>query len=410
MVSLLNRLAAFLEGEVSTESLEAYRRAGLIVYDLLRAVEERRLACKIEGLDPWSVAPATQAEALCTWNAFVLQMVGDQFLDADARMNPATAGFVPRVTAAQVQTVYGQVEAWVSRARQAHSNPESALDVAVPADLPPWVAVEPCPPAHLEATLEAARAIRSHAEAALAVFQEEALPEDKRPAAQRLRQLAAGATAPLEYAERLWSSHPPRSIHEDIERHAHRAVESYYHLGQLLAMPRLVDGYDPARALAGTGPSAAPVSGGARLPRPGEPGFDPWCLTDPSARAGWQADPSARRAIRTLWANDPDPARTLAIQEQIDAALARGDIAYAETRDGRRLGHYYCCPWAPIYVVKRPVDIGGRRLRALQEFTFDVSAEQVARGGRFQRELLVGSFQPTDQVDYCDLSTGGHAD
>jgi hypothetical protein len=61
----------------------------------------------------------------------------------------------------------------------------------------------------------------------------------------------------------------------------------------------------------------------------------------PHSRATWQQDPAARRAIETLWRYDPDPAVTLAIQSQIDAAVAAGSVA-ARTSRGQR--HYYCCP------------------------------------------------------------------
>jgi hypothetical protein len=40
----------------------------------------------------------------------------------------------------------------------------------------------------------------------------------------------------------------------------------------------------------------------------------------------------------------------------------------------------------------------------VQQFTFDVSAE----GGEFRRQILVGPFAPTDEVDYCDPAGEGH--
>ncbi len=111
------------------------------------------------------------------------------------------------------------------------------------------------------------------------------------------------------------------------------------------------------------------------------------CLTDPHSRARWQQDPAARRAIATLWRYDPDPAATLAIQSQIDAAVTAGS-AVAGTSRGQR--HYYCCPWSAIYQARQPVTIAGHQLRPMQEFTFDVSAEEMADGGQFTRQLLTG--------------------
>ena len=98
------------------------------------------------------------------------------------------------------------------------------------------------------------------------------------------------------------------------------------------------------------------------------------------------------------------------MQAEIEAALSRGDIAYSKDRSGQRIGHYYCCPWAPVYVARRSLTIGDTALRPLQEFTLDVSAEEIPSGGSFRREILTGIFQKTDKVDYCNPRDGGHDD
>lgn len=56
------------------------------------------------------------------------------------------------------------------------------------------------------------------------------------------------------------------------------------------------------------------------------------------------------------------------------------------------------------------MEIGGKRLRQLQHFTFDVSAEEMGEGGRFKREVLVANFGPSHRVDYCDPTENGHDD
>lgn len=126
--------------------------------------------------------------------------------------------------------------------------------------------------------------------------------------------------------------------------------------------------------------------------------------------SSWKRDRAAVAAITSLWEYDPDPAATLAIQAEINAALARGDIEYARDRDGQLKGNYFCCPWSAVYRVINPLAIGGTWLRRNQEFTFDVSAEEMGEGGEFKREILKGNFSPTDRVDYCDPESGGHHD
>jgi hypothetical protein len=356
---LWGRIIARAPGEVPADTLEAYRRAGGRLR-LLTQAEATRQGFKDTGQNPWAVDPATQAFLLCSWNAFVLQALGDQFMDADYQLDPATSGYVPPVTAKQVLAFYSQVEGWVSRARQAQSNPAFRLDVHVPADLPHWSDVEPCPRSHLEGMVAALRLVQAHAESAKLSFESDALPKERQPAVQQLRQYLADASTQAQYAEALWSRDVSQELHEQIEQHAKRALEGYYHLGQFLAMPELLNG-----TMHGSLAPAAAVASPQPLPLPGQQGFDPWCLTDPISRSECKRDRAARRAIAALWDNDPNPRQTLAIQADIDAALARGDIDYAVDSRGEPLGRYYCCPWSAIYVVKRPVRIGGRSLRTL---------------------------------------------
>jgi hypothetical protein len=111
-----------------------------------------------------------------------------------------------------------------------------------------------------------------------------------------------------------------------------------------------------------------------------------------------ERDARSSKAIELLWRHDPHPEVTLAIQGQINHALARGAVAYATDRHGRPVGQYFCCPWAPIYVARRPVTIAGRRLKTMEQFTLDVSAEPLASGGKFRRRILRGPFEDAATV------------
>ncbi len=193
-----------------------------------------------------------------------------------------------------------------------------------------------------------------------------------------------------DHAALLNHHNAPRELHERIEQEIKGAIEGAYRLGQLAAMPKLI-----------SHPESVP-GGRAAMSGPGQPGFDPWCLTDPQSSSSWQHDRAAQRAMGLLWQRDPDPQRTLAIQSEIVAALAAGHIEYATDHAGHRLGNYYCCPWSPIYTTVRGTTIAGTRLGQGQQFAFDVSAEEMAGGGPFKRQLLLGDFSPTDQIDYCE--------
>lgn len=391
---LIGRLLCRLQGEIPATELEAYRRAGSDVYALVEEMEADRLEWKVKDLDAWSVPKEAQAAMLCGWNAFALQLLGDRLLEADYEANPATVGYVPPVTAEQALSFYSQVPAWLSRARQARASSSFELDVAVPAALPRWSMVEPCPRSHLAAMRGALDQMRRHTAAAMAGFHLNPDDADRRRGHDRIHEVLAEAEAAASYADRLWAPTVPASVHEAIERQAKLAVERFYEAGQLLCMP----------GLALQPPPQPTQSRGPRIPNPGEPGFDPWRLTDPETRRYWMADPKARQALGVLWANDPDPERTLIVQAEIEAAAQRGDIERLPD-----VGPYFCCPWAPIWVAKRPVVVGGQSLRTMEQFTYDVSAERMAEGGPFVRRIYVGQFRPTDDVDYC-IPGEGHDD
>ncbi len=392
---LVTRLAAALHGEVAATTVEAFRRAGSVAYQNMTDAEELRAALAASGGGLWAANPAQASRLLCAWNAFALQTLGDELVEADYRADPRTIGYLPPVTAEQAAAFLGEVEHWSARAERAAADDgyDVTAEIALPVPLPAWVKVEPCPPAHLAAMLAAASAMRGRAEAALADLIRTAPPEGKQAAAGRLRGMAAEADSVTSFGESLCSPGVSGEVHERVENSLRRGIEAYYRLGQLLAMPALLDRPEM---------TAVPVEW-KPLPLPGQPGFDPWCLTDQRNLANWQRDPAARRAIDSLWRYDPDPAATLAIQSQINAAVAAG-MAVPDTGRGPR--YYYCCPWSAIYRARQPVTIDGHPLRPMQEFTFDVSAEEMAEGGEFTRRLLVGPFHVTTKVDYCDPEGG----
>ncbi len=381
-------------GEISADTLEAYRRASLSVFELLDQLEQERLTGRADGETPWTLVPSQQAVGACTWNAFVLQTLGNAFLDADYQTHPSTVGFVPPITADQVMRFYEPVEPWLRRARQARVNPAFVLDVAIPAPLPAWSEVEPCPNTHLKGMIHAMRAIRDHAQAAMAFLETSAPtgPEQERQLAM-IRQHFAAATTQARYADDMHGINPSQDVHERVEEHVKAAIEQFYLVGQLVALPERATQVPTVLPVTVSPPPCA---------LPNQMGFDPWALTDPLSREKFKRDTEAREAIRLLWLHDPAPEKTLAIQAELEAAYTRGDISFAKKPNGKRMGHFFCTPWAPIYLVHRPVTLGGVALVPLQTFVFDVSIEGMNRGVPFRRQLKVANFVPTSELEYGD--------
>ncbi|MHB1488325.1 MAG: hypothetical protein ACYCS7_06125 [Acidimicrobiales bacterium] len=233
MANWREKLKASAHGEVSREGLDPYRAAGGSVYDYM---------LELDGLRQEAISsPGLQVALLSGWVAFALQVLGDEMLDADAALDPATAHFVPEVTAKQVMEFYEQVQPWMARAQVSKANPSYQLDVPVPEMLPEWVEVEPCPGGHLLALRQAAGRLRLQTESIQAGF-------DPGPEQAHAKDLVAqGVTeagSATDYANGLWGTAtglPPAKLHESIEAHLKHAVESYFYVGQIMAMPRLAD-------------------------------------------------------------------------------------------------------------------------------------------------------------------------
>lgn len=227
------KLRASAHGEVSREGLDPYQAAGGGVYSYLLDLDELRQDA--------ATKPNVQAALLAGWVAFALQSLGDAMLDADAEIDPATAHFVPPVTAEQTLAFYEPVQPWMARARAAQANPSYRFDVAVPEVLPEWVEVEPCPPAHLRALRLAVDKLRQHTELVLSGFD----PASIYPHARDIiAQGTAEAASAAEYAGGLWGAStaaPPAKMHEAIEGGLKHAAEAYFYLGQVIAMPSLAD-------------------------------------------------------------------------------------------------------------------------------------------------------------------------
>ena len=118
-----------------------------------------------------------------------------------------------------------------------------------------------------------------------------------------------------------------------------------------------------------------------------------WLVNAPQAKARFQVDDQAVKALVNTGRHDPDHPHTVQIQQEIEAAVGRGSLTRTDA-------YYCCCPWSPIYDVKREVTSGGKSLKRGEQFTFDISAEEISEGGRFKREIISGDFNAADKVDY----------
>lgn len=392
------RVRAFTRGERDAETLYAYRQAGAQVHPMLDDAERRRFDLTLSGTSPFAVKRHVGLELACAWNAFTLQTLGDKMLAADETADPGTVGFVPPVTFDQVNAYYTEVQRWLGYASQAAHDPEFELPVGtLPARLPNWSPVEPCPRPHLDAMIAALDAMRVHAEAAMHAL-EKATPESDAAKLARLRGQFAEALSKAAYVSGMYRPGASLALHEQIEEQAKGAIEGLYRVGQLISYPALlVEGPRAAspKQARGKGPFL-------RTPLPGQTGFDPWAMTDPNSRNVLRRDANAQRVIDEMWALDPDPVATVGLWDEIRRAVETGGAKTAQTNQGKPLGFYFCTPYCAIYEATRPLMIGDTAVRKGERFTLEAAAEGVRVGYPFKREVVTGNFRSGVPIDYCD--------
>ena len=351
-MGLRDRLQAKARGEISSSDLIAYGRAGSDAYDL------------IDGL------PATGIARVAAWNAFVLQTFGDKLL-----ASTPTPGFAPVDTAEHVRVLYELVGAWLARARAAAASTAYRLDVAVPQLLPHHWSIEPRTAEQLAGMKTTIEAVQARVASDL-----EAL-HGQEPAHERLKLLMSAVDSSADYADKLWMHAPGLELRRTLGATLQDGLDNAYQLGQLLALPQLLEqshGRTPP-ATHPPGPSAL------RIFLPGEAGFDPWCLTDPLERRHKESIGRYQEAIDHLWKSDPHPEQTLAIQAEIGAALEHGAVDYMPTDDVGRLSHLAeSCPWPGVMYAKAAVLVGGKEIEHGDRFVFTTGGD----GDDFQRAIV----------------------
>lgn len=240
----LSRWAASLRAEEPVAPLAAYRRAGATAWELMDAAPTWWAQLLVSGSDPWRQAAQENTQLLCAWNAFVPQLVAEQLLDAESRRRGGRAGFLPAVSAEQARWLFGAVEPWLARSRQAALALAYRVDLEVPlpTSLPPWVEVEPCPTTHLEAVTGATAALRTRVDIALGSLRDLPVTADHAEGHARLLQLVEQATSAADYGAAMLSPDLSPQGHADVEARLKFALSRLHHLGQLCALPALLAG------------------------------------------------------------------------------------------------------------------------------------------------------------------------
>jgi hypothetical protein len=179
-------VASGLHGEVSDATIQGYLRSASQLEDIWQQIDDNVDAFIAQGMAPWD-AYARMGYALayvraCRTNVVFVQ----ELLKADAAAEPASAGYLPKITYDQALALCEHIEPYLEEAIKASTNPRYVpTPYALPLTLGPHIryANQHFPLPHLQGIIGAAQQTRDWAAGLLAKY-ELALRAAKTPVPQ----------------------------------------------------------------------------------------------------------------------------------------------------------------------------------------------------------------------------------
>jgi hypothetical protein len=316
-MSLKSAFFAMLRGERSQSELESLRQS-------IEALDALEAEANAKG-----AGHHTLVARVFVWHARAFLLLGDHLLQADARSDPNTAGYVPEVTFTEVRELYLQVPPAMSRAKKALQDPHYQPDKSLPSPIKQRGYTEDWPIAYLNGLLQGSQAMWNHLEAtykapfAEIISMQRQNIQEKLVAQTALGALQSGRGRTQEALDQCCAS-------------LWEIIGQLFLLGQLMAMPSLVE----SSALAGFDVTAQTILFEER-----------WFLSHPEVSKQKQNNAAAEAELKKFW--EQKGWRTTRKQEryltQTKSLLRGGDLEI--------VGYQPQCPFAPLYRAKKTITI-----------------------------------------------------
>ncbi len=382
--------ATTIQGEVSDANIRGYLRAASQIEEVWQQIDDKLAELISQGMTPWEAF-----KQLCYPLAFIraaraCQVFVKELLAADAAADPQTSGYLPRVTYDQADALCHQIQPGLEHAIAALNDPNYVPDVALPLELGPRVEFEgvPCPVAHLQGMVAAAREIRDWAagliaQCELAVKHTDGPEPAEFPAhitalQSRLAQADSQLRFGVDLVGQISQGDATPQLHEEAEDSLWDAMQNFFLINQAVAMPEVLQA--SRHRIPGVGAGAARRAYRDRRIRPD----DLWRVAAPSARSDIRGTEFGTNEMVEMCKKLGGILSASAQQylDEVDAAVARGD-AYI-------IAAMANCPFEPLYRARRPLNLAGSRVPANYEFHWNFHRGQIETSQRFGR---VGSWQ-----------------
>lgn len=398
--------ATAMRGEVSDANVQGYLRAASQITDVWQQIDDRIAELISQGEAPWATYEKLGYALAFIRAARSYQVFVQQLLAADAAADPATAGFLPRVTYDQANALAHQIQPNLQRAVAALTDAAFQPDVALPLTLGPHIEAEGhCPVAHLQGMIAAAREVREWAAGLLAEYTTavsatsapvgstnsgstptpQQTPHTSTPAARpatitshiaALNSLLAQADTQLRFGTDLvgqvTQGQATPELHEQAEGALWEALQAYFTLNQSVALPNL------PLAAAAQGAAATPRQARRYQDRRVRPS-DLWEIAAPSARSSLRSTEFGRDEMQEMCEKMGGVLSASAQQfaDEVRDAVGQGEVT--------PVGAMANCPFDPLYRARAPLTLAGAHVPAGYEFHWDYHRGHLESAPRFGR-------------------------
>lgn len=377
--------ATTMHGEVSDANIRGYLRAASQIEDIWQQIDDRLATLISQGAAPWEAYKQLRYPLAFIRAARACQVFVKELLAADAAADPQTEGYLPRVTYDQADALCHQIQPGLEHAVAALNDPNYVPDVVLPLELGPRVEAEgvPCPIAHLQGMVAAAREIRDWAAGLIAQYELSVKHVDGPISAEvtshitslqsRLAQADSQLRFGVDLVGQISQGEATPQLHEEAENSLWAAMQGFFLLNQAVAMAELLQTNRNRGSARRVG--VAPRAYRDRRIRP----EDLWRVAAPSARSEIRGTKFGRDEMQEMCGKMGGILSAAAQQylDEVDAAVARGDAYIIAAMSN--------CPFEPLYRARRPLNLASAQIPANYEFHWNFHRGHIESAQRFGR-------------------------
>lgn len=247
----LQRLRANAKyGAVNDATIQGYLRAASQIENVWQQIDDKVDELILQGLPPWEayrkMGYALAFVRACRMNVIIVQ----EFLKAETATDTASAGYLPKVTYDQALALCEHIEPTIEEAIKASSNSRYVLPLStLPLKLGPHItsAYQSLPLSHLQGAIRAAQEMRDWTAGLLAKYElalhgtKLALPQEVSTHLEQMKsELELGdfhLRTGIDMVGQLSQGRVPEALHQKAEGFLWEAMESFYNVSQMVAMP-----------------------------------------------------------------------------------------------------------------------------------------------------------------------------